>query len=287
MSSAKLAVALILSACLGSSRLNGEQRSISPETEHLVVSSSAEAATELSEGAAYVQPMPTIKTKKQSEDRYKPRPFSTVAVALKVNTSGAGVELATPLARRFNLRAGVSGINFGYGFNVDGVDYQSRFRLRSGQMSVDWFPTRHGFHISPGLLYFNHKLSAVSSVPPGGHFELGDQGFTNSVNDPVNGTAKLNFPRNYAPLLMIGFGNLIPRSGRHLSFPVDVGAAYTGPASIDVTLNGTACVEQYCFSFAQNKEAQDSLKQEIADINEKIKRVPVYPLVSFGVAYRF
>ena len=33
--------------------------------------------------------------------------------------------------------------------------------------------------------------------------------------------------------------------------------------------------------------ALDSLKDEIHKINEDLKRVPVYPILSIGVGYRF
>jgi hypothetical protein len=138
------------------------------------------------------------------------------------------------------------------------------------------------------VLYFKSSLAAISSVQPGRYFELGDQGFINSVDDPVSGNASVVFPRKFAPMLTIGFGNIIPRSGRHLSFPVEFGAAYTGAAHINVTLDGTACViAKGCFSFMANPDAQQGLKQEIYKLNEDLKRYPVYPIASMGVAYRF
>ena len=118
-------------------------------------------------------------------------------------------------------------------------------------------------------------------------FELGSQSYLNSIDDPVTGSASVVFPRKYAPMLLLGFGNIIPRSGRHLSFPVEFGAAYTGAPQIDVTLSGTACAQEGCVNFAQNQEAQTNLKAEIYKLNEDLKRVPVYPIVSMGVAYHF
>jgi hypothetical protein len=216
------------------------------------------------------------------------RPFSRLAIGFKADTLGSGVEAATPLSRSFNLRGGVNLFSFGYFFNIDGVDYDSQMHLRSGQATLDWFPRHGGFHISPGVLYFKSSLAAISSVQPGRYFELGDQGFINSVDDPVSGNASVVFPRKFAPMLTIGFGNIIPRSGRHLSFPVEFGAAYTGAAHINVTLDGTACViAKGCFSFMANPDAQQGLKQEIYKLNEDLKRYPVYPIASMGVAYRF
>ena len=242
---------------------------------------------ESSSSNAYVRPSVVVAPKKAKETPQM-RPLSKLAIGFKADTLGAGVEAATPLSRNFNLRGGVNLFSFGYFFDIDNVDYNSQMHLRSGQMNLDWFPKHGGFHISPGVLYFKSSLAAISSVQPGRYFELGDQGFLNSVDDPVNGNATVVFPRKFAPMLTIGFGNLIPRSGRHLSFPIEFGAAYTGAARINVTLDGTACIiNQGCFSFASSPDAQKGLKQEISKLNEDLKRFSVYPIVSMGVAYRF
>jgi hypothetical protein len=88
-------------------------------------------------------------------------------------------------------------------------------------------------------------------------------------------------------LLLFGFGNIIPRSGSHLSFPVEFGAAYTGAPTINVSLNGTACTTTGCANFATNTQAQTFLKQEVYDLNEDLKKFPFYPIFSIGVAYHF
>lgn len=215
------------------------------------------------------------------------RPFSTFAIAFKADTLGAGIDLATPLSRSFNLRASVNIFAFGYPFNIDGVDYNAQLRFRSGQLSLDWFPEHGGFHISPGLLYFRNDLSSLAAVPAGQYFELGSQGFINSVDDPVNGTASVTYPRSIAPTLMVGFSNIIPRSGRHLSMPYELGVAYTGTPRVHVALNGTACTFEGCFDMSTNPETQQSLAKEVDKLNKDLKYLPLYPIVSIGLAYRF
>jgi hypothetical protein len=215
------------------------------------------------------------------------RPFHSVAFGLKADTLGGGAELATPLARNFNLRSSINAFAFDYPFSIDGVNYDARLHFKSSETVVDWFPLHGSFHVSPGILYFKNNLSATTSVGPGRSFTLGSQPFVNSVDDPVRGNATVIFPRKTAPMLLLGFGNIIPRSGRHLSFPIEFGAAYTGAAQISVNLAGTACTPQGCANFATNVQAQNYLKQEIHDLNEDLKKFPVFPIVSIGVAYHF
>jgi hypothetical protein len=236
-------------------------------------------------------PKPSLLGKKSTEvSTPKPfgaKPFSKVALGFKTSMLGTGLELATPLARSFNLRVGANIFAFGYGFDIDGVHYDSDLHFRSVQASLDWFPTHSSFHISPGLLYGRNSLSAIATVPPGQAFSLGNQPLINSIDDPMGGTASAVFPRNFAPILMAGFGNMIPRTGNHLSFPFELGVAVTGRPIIDLKLSGTACTTDGCFYSVTDPTTQIALQKEIVKLNNDVRWFPIYPIVSAGVAYRF
>jgi hypothetical protein len=231
---------------------------------------------------AYVRPVPTQRAATIPPEL---RPFRSWAIGFRASTLGTGIELATPLAGRINLRSSFNLFAFNDPYSMDGINYDARMHLQSSQTTLDWFVGR--FHISPGFMYFKNAMSAPVFVGPGKTFVLGTQTFLNSVDDPVTGSSYVIFPRTIAPLLLLGYGNLLPRSGEHLSLPVEVGVAYTGAAQINVDLNGTACVNNGCVNFSQNADAQKSLKQEINILNEDLKHYPVFPIVSVGLAYRF
>jgi len=243
-----------------------------------------DAAAANKPSSAYVRAAPVPQNAKKTKSI---RPFRSIAVGFNANSLGASIEVATPVSRSFNLRSSLNIFAFDYPFTIDGLNYNARLHLKSTGTTLDWFPLHRGFHISPGILYVKNTLSSGASVGAGQSFELGSQPYVNSIDDPVNGSASVVFPRNYAPMLLLGFGNSIPRNGRHLSFPVEFGAAYTGAAQINVALSGTACAQGGCVNFAQNQGAQTNLKAEIYNLNEDLKRVPVYPIVSMGVAYHF
>jgi hypothetical protein len=230
----------------------------------------------------YVRPVPTQRAPTIGPDL---RPFRSYAVGFRAGTLGMGVELATPLAGRINLRSGFNFFAFNDPFSIDGVNYDARLRLQSSQTTLDWFVG--GFHISPGFLYFKSRMSAPAFAGPGQTFVLGTQTFLNSVDDPVNGTSSVIYPRTFSPLLLLGYGNLLPRRGGHITLPVEVGVAYTGAPQISVALNGTACTTEGCVNFSQNADAQKFLKQEVQILNEDLKHYPVFPIVSVGLAYRF
>ncbi len=285
---AALLIILPASLCLVAvgqeQRLNHQQLALAtPVPNRLSLATSPDRSTSGPSSAGLVRSIHVPSTRETSAIR----PFHTAAFAIKASTLGAGAELATPLSRDFNLRSGFNIVNFGYPFSTDGVTYNSQLRLRSSQTTLDWFPTRHGFHISSGILYTKNNISSIASVPAGQNFSLGDQSYINSAGDPVHGTMTAVYPHNVSPMLLIGFGNVLPRNGRHFSVPFEVGVAYTGAPVINVNLIGSACTTQGCVSFANNAEAQASLKREIQTLNEDLKRIPVYPILSLGLAYHF
>ena len=223
---------------------------------------------------------------KRHEERHF-GPFSTMALAVTGSTLGPGVELATPLSGTMNLRLGGSYVNLQVPFSLGGVNYSTALKLTSGQGVVDWYPRRRGFHVSVGALYFRNAASAGETVNPGQQFELGGATYINSVDDPVQGTASLKFPRTVAPMVLMGFGNLIPRSGRHISVPFEVGGAYVGRPQIGLQLTGTACTTQGCFNTATDASTQANVAKEIDTLNQDLRLLQIYPIVSLGVALRF
>lgn len=233
----------------------------------------------------YVRPIPSPPAATIPMDI---RPFRSLAVGFKADTLGLGVEFATPMAYKINLRSSINFLAFNDSFNIDGLNYGGKLHLKSSETTVDWFPHGEGgFHISPGFLYVKNSMSAPASVDPGHTFVLGTQTFTNSVDDPMTGTSSVIYPRKFAPLLLIGYGNIIPRVRKHFTIPVEVGVAYTGAPEISVALHGTACTTDGCVNFAGNAQAQTYVQQEVHTLNEDLKRYPVFPIVSIGVAYHF
>lgn len=215
------------------------------------------------------------------------RPFSTFAVGIKADTLGAGIELATPVSPTVNLRTTVNLVNVTYNFNIDGINYSTQIDFRSGIVNVDWFPFHGGFHISPGLLYFQNSLSGKASVPAGQPFQLSSTSYINSVDDPVYGTVAVTYARRIAPMLTFGFGNIIPRTGKRFTVPFEIGAAYLGPAQMNIQLAGTSCTNLGCFNAATDPGTQSSLLQEEQSLNSDLAKFKFYPIISTGFAFRF
>jgi hypothetical protein len=223
---------------------------------------------------------------------HKPiRPFSTLAAAINISTSGVGLDLATPLAQHFNLRVDGGFFTYNSTFNLDGETITGDIKLRNASASLDWFPFHGGFHLSPGLTVYNgNSVSATTMVPAGGEFDLGDQTYYSSATDPIHGSASLYLGKRVAPRFTIGFGNMIPRSGRHFSFPFEIGFEYISPPRLNLTLAGSACdtgTPPNCSPVATDPTTQANLQQEIDNVNSDLKPLGFYPIISQGFSVRF
>ena len=219
------------------------------------------------------------------------RAFPGIGVGAKVGLLGPGFEVAVPVARRFNVRAGGNFFSYTDSLTSNGIAYSANLRFRSVETSLDWFPWGGGFHISPGALIYNgNQVTGGANVPGGQTFTLNDQDYTSSVSDPVTGSGSLTFAKA-APKITVGWGNLVPRGERHFSFPFEAGFAYVGYPKFQLHLQGTACyMDQgtpYCDSVATDSNIQSNLATQVQKINNDAAPARFYPILSQGFAVRF
>ena len=220
-------------------------------------------------------------------DRPRVRPFRAAAFGVTASSLGAGGELAIPVAGTLNARVGASYVLWRYPFNIDGIDYNPGLKFTSGRATIDWFPHHGAFHVSAGALYFRNSIGGSADVVEGQSFSLGGTSYSNSVDDPIHGTATITYGKQIAPMVLLGFGNILPRSGRHLSMPFEFGGAYMEPPTLKLKLQGTACTTQGCFNAATDPEVQANVQKEVNTLQGDIRFLEVYPVVSLGLACRF
>ena len=212
---------------------------------------------------------------------------SHVGIGLKISTLGAGIEAALPLAARANLRAGANFFQYNRGITKDGIHYAGQLQFRSAEAHLDWF-LFGGFHVSPGVLFYNgNQLTANASVPGGQNFTLNGTTYQSSMSSPVTGTGKLDFVK-VSPSIMLGFGSLIPRSGRHYSFLFEFGGAYQGSARVALNLTGTVCDSggANCVP-TSDSTVQANVLAEQQKIKNDVNPYRFFPVISLGVGFNF
>ncbi len=216
------------------------------------------------------------------------KPFSRIGFAVKVSTLGVGLDVATPLARKFNVRGGFNMMRYNQGITNSGIHYDAQLRFQSAEAHLDWFPI-WGFHVSPGILLYNgNQITGAASVPGGQTFNVGGTAYESDIADPVTGAAKLDFVK-VSPSIMVGIGNLIPRNGRHYSFLFEVGGAYQGSARVALNLAGNVCdtTGANCQTISSDPTVQANIAAQQVKIQNDVNPYRFYPVISLGVGFNF
>jgi len=214
---------------------------------------------------------------------------SKVGVALKLSSLGVGAEVAGEVTRHLNVRGGVNGFGYSRDFDHHGVHYAGDLRWLSGEAHLDYFPFAGGFHLSPGLLAYNgNQITGTASAAGGSSLTLNGTSYISDPANPITGTARLDF-RKVAPSFLIGFGNLVPRRGKHFSFNVEAGAAYTGLPRVNLALSGAACdtTGVNCRAISSDATIQSNVLGEQNKISHNVSLLRFYPLLSLNLGYRF
>jgi len=209
-----------------------------------------------------------------------------LGVGVKMSSLGAGIEAATAVTHRSNVRVGFNIFSYGTDLTKDGIHYSGDLSLRSLQVLYDQYLIGP-LHVSPGLLLYNgNHLSGSASVPGGQSFSLGGTGFVSSAADPVHGTGYLNLGTT-SPMVLIGVGNLLPRSRRHFAVNFEAGVIFQRAPQAKLTLNGSACIGGICQPAASTPLVENRIQAEQDKINRDLDLLRFYPVISVGFGYKF
>ncbi len=210
-------------------------------------------------------------------------------IGLRASSLGVGIEAATAVTRKSNFRAGFNAFSYTYDLDKDGINYAATLSLRSVELHYDQY-LFGGFHVSPGVLIWDdNHASATASAPGGTSFDLGDTQYFSSPTNPMSGNGTLRFAHKVAPELLIGFGNLLPRS-RHFAINFEFGVAYQGTPTVNLNLSGNACATATgvgCQPIATTPSIQSNLVSEQNKINHDIRNAKFWPIVALGLGYKF
>jgi hypothetical protein len=224
--------------------------------------------------------------------QFHPRPVPNetprFGIGVKAGTLGIGFNVGTALSSRINIRGGANFFEYQDSLTEDGINYKGTLQLRSVEAKLDLFLVG-GFRVTPGfLLYNDNKISATVAVPGGQSFTLGGTRYFSSVANPITGTAALTLNRT-APTLGIGFGNLLPRSGRHFSVSTDIGIVFQGSPQFALGLAGSSCSSTFtiCAPINTIPGTAANIQSEQQKISDDLKPFKYYPELSVTFGWSF
>ena len=252
-------------------------------------SSSLIAEDAIADGGSGFRPVPSV-----NRPSIGFRPFTRFAFGGGVSPLGINLETATNLNRHSNLR--FSGNFFNYAANnlsTNGFTVNAKANLQSVGTSLDIYPfANHGFRLSPGVLLHNaNGFNGTFTAQAGTSFDLNGYTYYSSSQNPVKGTGLVGLhSQNPAFTMTTGWGNMIPHSGKHLSFPFEIGAAFVGAPTVNLALTSGQVCDAHglnCVNVTTDPNVQANLQAQVAKYKADLEPLKTYPIVSFGVAYSF
>lgn len=217
-----------------------------------------------------------------------------VGVGVKIGTLGIGPQVAVEVANRVNVRGGFNLFSYSHTFDQSGASIDGSLKLQSVEANLDLL-IGGGFRFSPGvLLYNNNHVDGTLSVPAGNSFSIGGQNYTSLAADPIKGTASMTFNK-FSPMLAIGFGQLVPRSGRHFSMAFDIGVVFEDAPTVGLTYAGTGCLVTTpalpasiaCKPINTQANITSAIADEQTKFSDAVSILKDYPIVSLGFGWRF
>ena len=213
-------------------------------------------------------------------------------IQVNAGTLGAGIQAATAVARKSNVRFGFN--YFSYSGSTtsskDNITYNGTLKLESGEILFDQY-IAGGFHISPGVaIYDGNQATGTASIPTGQTFTLNSVQYYSSASSPVTGTGSFTAGK-VAPELLIGFGNLLPRGTRHFTVNFDMGVIFTRSPLIKLNLVGNACTVNStvgCVPISSTPSVQANLVAEQTKLNNDVgPYLKYWPVIRLGFGYKF
>ena len=221
------------------------------------------------------------------------KPLSRIALGVGVSPLGIGMQAVTNINSHINIRG--TGNLFNYSIdniNTEGFNVKAKLNLASAGASVDFYPFHSGFRLSPGVLFYNQNKADVTFLAAAGtSFTLNNHTYYSDKGDrAVIGTGAFGLGNGQTAFTATtGWGNVIPRSGRHWSFPVEIGVAFIKSPSLALGLTGYICDAQglNCVDVATDATAQADLAAQVKKYRSDFDPLKTFPIVSFGFAYNF
>ncbi len=189
------------------------------------------------------------------------------AASLKIGTLGVNAEAVRSFGPQFNARIGFAALSLSNLSLISNNDYSSKGDLKLMSFSAlgDWFPFESNFRLTAGI-FINLNKTSVALTPKKTYYD-GNIAYTPEKLGVLN--ADISFSK-VDPYIGIGFGN--PTSGETgLGFTLDFGTFYHGNPK--ASLSATKLLEP---SAGQSPILEDNLKW-----------FKFYPVLSFGLTYKF
>ena len=195
-----------------------------------------------------------------------------VEAGLSIGTLGYGPQVVwTLVPNTFDARLSVGLLNYSYNTTSNGLQYNGHLKLQNAGLLADWHPFAGSFHLTAGA-YYNDNRFDLSGQASAGSYTF--NGTTYTVAEAGSVSARVTF-NSVAPYLGLGWSNAGDGPGLH--FTSDIGVMYQGKPTASVTATNPT----------QNAQLAADVAASQAQLQSDLNSFQWYPVLQFGVNYRF
>lgn len=187
-----------------------------------------------------------------------------------ISTLGLGAEVGSKFTPHLSGRLAANAFNYNYDTTSDGIAYTGKLKLGQLGAQVDYHITENSpFYLTAGLFANSNKVNA--SATPSGPTQVGLATYTPAQIGTLNADGKF---KSSAPYLGLGW-----RWGAGtVDFNLEAGAYFQGKPTVTMAATGL---------LASQSSFQADLERERQDLQDTLDDLKTYPVVTFGVGYKF
>lgn len=190
-----------------------------------------------------------------------------IGIGVKAGTLGVGVDLTGRLTNWLSVRGSYSSADVSRRQDISDVDYAGTLNLGAYGVLVDFHPFRGNFRLTAGMM--RNRTGIELTATPTSDVTIGDNTYTPAEVGTLKGGVSFKDDVAY---FGFGFGNAAKEPGR-IRFLVDLGVLTQGSGDARLSTTGSGVL------------AADLAKEE-ADVEGKIDKFKLWPVLAFGISFR-
>lgn len=198
----------------------------------------------------------------------------------KGGTFGFGGGIGYGITETLTARLGYTAFNYDIDIETDDVDYEGEAKIGGGELLLDWHPFNGSFRLTAGMISNRNKIDVDAELNEE-TIEINGESYDTSDLASLNGN--IDF-KSTAPYFGIGWGNVVGKN-RNFHFIADIGVVFQGSA--DVKLSGGCTATAQLSNPLECADLQNDIREEEDELNDEASDYKHWPVISFGVGYRF
>lgn len=197
-----------------------------------------------------------------------------ISIAARFGTLGLGAEISKLVNSHIGIRVGANTFSYDRSIDQTDINFDATLKMKAVTGLVDlYLKGRGSFHLTGGIITNPVEVTAIGVPKQSGTFTINGRVYNTAQVGTLTGSGE--WPKT-SPYAGLGWGTPA-NSHSALKFIFDLGAAI-GKPTIALTATGAA----------NNAQLQADLNSQIVETQKDVdKYAKVYPVISFGLAYRF